>query len=52
MHGTPSEQLRAYYILGRTHAGRGEMPQAMEANNEAIDRANTTDAECLYYANS
>jgi hypothetical protein len=27
-HGTPNEQMRAHYILGRTHYDRGELPQA------------------------
>ena len=30
-HGTPNEQMRAHYILGRTYADRGEMPQALNA---------------------
>lgn len=47
-HGTPNEQLRAHYILGRTHADRGELPQALNAYNDAADRANTTAADCDY----
>ena len=48
-HGTPNEQMRAYYILGRTYADLGEAPQAIEAYNDAADRADTTDADCDYY---
>ena len=48
-HGTPNEQLRAHYILGRTYADLGEAPQAIEAYNDAIDRADTTDVDCNYY---
>ena len=48
-HGTPNEQLRAYYMLGRTYADRGETPQALEAYNDAVDRADTTAADCNYY---
>ncbi|MBR6866721.1 MAG: hypothetical protein IKN02_00640, partial [Prevotella sp.] len=48
-HGTPNEQLRAYYILGRTYADRGEVPQALEAYNDAADRADTTAKDCDYY---
>ena len=47
-HGTPNEQLRAYYILGRTYADLGEAPQAIEAYNDAADRADTTDVDCNY----
>ena len=45
-HGTPNEQMRAYYILGRTYADLGEAPQAIEAYNDAVDRADTTDVDC------
>lgn len=48
-HGTPNEQLRAYYMLGRTYADCGETPQALEAYHDAIDRADTTSADCNYY---
>ena len=47
-HGTSNEQMRAYYILGRTHADRGELPQALNAYNDAADRADTTAADCDY----
>ena len=47
-HGTPNEQMRAYYILGRTYADLGEAPQAIEAYNDAADRADTIDADCDY----
>ena len=47
-HGTPNEQMRAHYILGRTHADRGELPQALNAYNDAAERADTTAADCDY----
>jgi len=47
-HGTSNEQLRAHYILGRTHADRNELPQAVAAYNDAADRADTTAADCDY----
>ncbi len=47
-HGTRNEQLRAHYILGRTHADRGELPRAVAAYNEAADRADTTSTDCDY----
>ena len=47
-HGTPNEQLRAYYILGRTYADLGETPRAIEAYNKAAECADTTAANCDY----
>ena len=47
-HGTCNEQMRAYYILGRTHYDRGELPQALDAYNDAADRADTAAADCDY----
>ena len=47
-HGTPNEQMRAHYILGRTYADRGEAPQAIAAYNDAADRADTTAQDCDY----
>jgi len=47
-HGTSNEQLRAHYILGRTYADKGEMPQALNAYNDAFDRADTTSRDCDY----
>ena len=47
-HGTPNEQLRAHYILGRTYADRGELPQALNAYNDAADRADPPAADCDY----
>ena len=48
-HGTPNEQMEAYYLLGRTHADRGEAPAALAAYHDAIDRADTTAADCDFY---
>ena len=47
-HGTPNEQLRAYYILGRTYADRGEVPQALDAYNDAANSADTASTDCDY----
>ena len=47
-HGTPNEQMRAHYILGRTYADRGESPAALDAYNDAADRADTTAQDCDY----
>ena len=48
-HGTANEQMRAHYILGRTFADLGEAPQAIDAYNDAADRADTTASDCDYY---
>lgn len=45
-HGSNNEQMRAYYILGRTYADQGEFPQALGAYNNAANRANTISADC------
>ena len=47
-HGNNNERMRAYYILGRTHADRGELPQALAAYQDAIERADTTSIDCDY----
>ena len=47
-HGTPNEQLRAHYILGRTYADMGEAPAAIEAYLDAATRADTTASDCDY----
>jgi len=47
-HGTPNEQMEAHYLLGRTHADRGEAPAALAAYHDAIDRADTTATDCNY----
>ncbi len=47
-HGTPNEQMEAHYLLGRTHADRGEAPAALAAYHDAADRADTTAADCDY----
>ena len=49
-HGTPNEQLRAHYILGRTYADMGEAPAAIEAYLDAASRADTTASDCDYKA--
>ena len=47
-HGTPNEQMRAHYMLGRTYYDRGELPQALDAYHEAAARADTTAQDCDY----
>jgi tetratricopeptide (TPR) repeat protein len=47
-HGTANEQLLAYYLLGRTHADRGEAPAAIAAYHDAMERADTTAKDCEF----
>ena len=47
-HGTANEQMEAHYLLGRTYADRGEAPTALAAYHDAIDHADTTNADCDY----
>ena len=41
-----NDQMLAYYLLGRAHADMGEAPQAIEAYQTAVERADTTDNDC------
>jgi len=48
-HGTPNEQFRAHYILGRTYADLDRVPMALEAYNDAINCADSTAKDCDYH---
>ena len=41
-----NDQMLAYYLLGRAYADMGEAPQAIEAYQTAVERADTTDEDC------
>ena len=41
-----NDQMLAYYLLGRAYADMGEVPQAIEAYQTAVERADTTDKDC------
>jgi len=41
-----NDQMLAYYLLGRAYADMGEAPQAIEAYQTAIERADTTASDC------
>jgi len=47
-HGTANEQMLAHYLLGRTYADKDELPQALSAYQEAVDRADTVSTTCDY----
>ena len=51
-HGTSNEQMEAHYLLGRTHADRGEAPAAIDCYLEAAGCADTTATDCDYHTMS
>lgn len=48
-HGSANERMRAYYLLGCAYRDKGESPEAIAQFQEAIEQADTTDAECNYH---
>ena len=47
-HGTPNEQLRAHYILGRTYTDLGDALRALSSYQNAVMRADTAASDCDY----
>ncbi len=47
-HGTPNDQMLAYYLLGRAYHEHGEAPMALENYQKAIDCSDTTSSDCDY----
>ena len=47
-HGTPNDQMLAYYLLGRAYHEYGEAPMALENYQKAIECSDTTAADCDY----
>ena len=47
-HGTPNEQMLAYYLLGRAYYDHGEAPMALQCYQDAADCTDTTAADCNY----
>ena len=47
-HGDANQQLRAHYLLGCAYRDMGEAPAALQSYQDAIDRADTTAADCDY----
>ncbi|WP_031533836.1 MULTISPECIES: hypothetical protein [unclassified Bacteroides] len=45
-NGSPNEQMLAYYLLGRVYYHMGEAPQALQAYYDALEKADTTRADC------
>lgn len=47
--GTSNDRMLAHYLLGRAHADMGEAPAAIQDYYDAIECADTTDADCSFY---
>ena len=47
-HGTPNEQMLAYYLLGRTYYDTHEAPMALRYFQIASEKADTTSDDCDY----
>ena len=47
-HGTPNEQMLAYYLLGRAYYDIHEAPMALSCFQTATERADTTASDCDY----
>lgn len=45
-HGTPNEQMLAYYLLGRAYFDIHEAPMALSCFQTASEKADTTAADC------
>ena len=45
-HGSANEQVRAHYLLGCAYRDMGQAPEALQAWQNAIDRADTTARDC------
>ena len=48
-HGTPNQQMEAYYLLGCVYRDLGEAPRAIECYQDAATRADTTKKDCNYH---
>ena len=48
--GRSQRYMRALYMLGCVYRDRGDAPMALHYYQEAVSQADTTDADCDYYA--
>lgn len=48
-HGTPNQQMRAYYLLGCTYRDMGDAPTELEYFQRAVESADTTASDCDYH---
>ena len=49
-HGSRNEQVRAHYLLGCAYRDQGQAPEALQAYQDAIDRADTTSTDSTHNA--
>ena len=49
-HGTANEQVRAHYLLGCAYRDQGQAPEALQAWQDAIDRADTLSSDSVHNA--
>lgn len=47
-HGTSNEQMLAHYLLGCAYRDMGEYPAALSCYQDAVEKADSTDAACDY----
>lgn len=47
-HGSSNERMLAHYLLGCIYRDRNEAPQAIQCYNDAVDCADTLNADCDY----
>ncbi len=47
-HGTPSQKMKAHYLLGCVYRDLHEAPMTLQCYNEAVDIADTLSPDCDY----
>jgi len=47
-YGNSNDQMLAHYLLGRAYYDHGEAPMALQCYQEALERTDTTAADCDY----
>ncbi len=47
-HGTSNDRLLAHYLLGRAYHEHGEAPMALQCYQDAVECADTLNADCDY----
>ncbi|MBQ8711861.1 MAG: hypothetical protein IJ551_03425 [Prevotella sp.] len=45
-HGSANDQVRAHYLLGCAYRDQGQAPEALQAYQDALDRADTLSSDC------
>ena len=48
-HGNANERMRAYYLMGCIYRDRHEAPMALQWYLDAVEQADTLDADCDYF---